>query len=179
MFKFEKGEKSIKTIRRHWIILIIGTLPFALTAYLTAALQEALVTGSMWTPFGATIFPALPEEYVYAAGSLLFLVLWLGAAHFITDYYLDTWIITNERIVGILQEGFFRRHINNFRIERIQDVKTEVNGIFPTILHIGDVHIETAGHAHDLIMKTVGSPQKIRGVIMEEIKKRPIHLHDV
>lgn len=179
MFNIAKGEKNIKTMRRHWLVLVLGILPFAFTACVTAILQNALIAGSMWTPFGTATFPALPEEYIYAAGSVLFLVLWLGAVHFITDYYLDTWIITNERIVGITQHGFFRRHINNFRIERIQDVKTEVNGIFSTLLDIGDVHIETAGHSHDLVMKTIGSPQEVRNIIMEEIKKRPIHLHDV
>ena len=179
MFKLEKSERHIKTIRRHWLVLVVGIIPFLVAGYLTLILQEIFVSGSVWTPFGNASFTAFPEEIVFAGGSLLLLVLWLGVVHFLTDFYLDTWIISNERVVGILQRGFFSRQINNFRIERIQDVQTDVHGFFPTIFDIGDVHVETAGHEHDLIMKTVGGPQKIKQVIMNEIKKRPGNLHDV
>lgn len=179
MFKLEKREKHIRTIRRHWLVFLAGVLPFALMAYLTLLLQKLFISGAIWTPFGIATFPAFPENLVYAGGGLLLLLLWLLTTHFITDFYLDTWIISNERIVGILQRGFFSREITNFRIERIQDVKTDVHGFFPTLFNIGDVHVQTAGHDHDLIMKTVGNPQKIKKLIMEQIKHQPGNLHDV
>ena len=179
MFNLGKRERHVKTIRRHWLVLFIGTLPFALIAYLILLLQEVFIAGAIATPFGNALFTALPENFVYAGGSLLLLFLWLTLMHFVTDFYLDTWIISNERIIGILQQGFFRRRINSFRIERIQDVQTSVKGVFPTLFNIGSVHVQTAGDNKDLIMHTVGNPHKIRQVIMKEIKKSPGHLHDV
>jgi len=179
MFNLGHGEHHKKTIRRHWLVLLFGILPFALVTYLTLLLQEVFVAGAIWTPFGSAQFPAFPEDLVYAGGSLLILVLWLGVMHFITDFYLDTWIISDQRIVGILQRGFFSREINSFRLERIQDVQTNVHGFFPTLFNIGDVHVETAGHSHDLVMRTVGNPHKIRRMIMEELKKKSGSLHGV
>ena len=179
MFNLEHQERHIKTIRRHWLVFVLGLLPFALTAYLTLVLERALIAGSLWTPFGNMIFPALPSDIVIGLTTLLLLVLWLGAIYFITDFFLDVWIITNERIIGIVQLGLFSRKVNSFRIERIQDVKTEVSGIVQTLFSIGDVHVETASDKHDLIMKTVGSPQNIRRTIMKVVKKNPGGLHDV
>ena len=179
MFNLGTSEKHIKTVRRHWLVFLFGLLPFAFTAYITLLLQNALVAGQVWTPFGNVSFTTFPEAYVYSGAALLFLTLWLAAMHFVTDFYLDTWIVSNERIIGVTQKGFFSREINSFRIERIQDVQTDVHGFFPTIFGIGDVHVETAGHTHDLIMRTVGNPQGLRDIIMEEIRKRPGSLHDV
>ncbi len=179
MFKLGNKEKHVKTIRRHWLVFVVGVLPFIFAGYLTSLIQEAFITGLVWTPVGTIEFPGFPEEFVTLGAGLLFLLLWLGMMHFITDFYLDTWIISDQRIVGILQRGFFSRQVNSFRIERIQDVQTDIHGFFPTLFNIGDVHVETAGHQHDLVMRTVGNPQRVRRLIMEQIKKRSVHLHDV
>jgi len=179
MFNLGNPETHIRTIRRHWLVFLFGLLPFAFTTYFALFLQDALIAGTLWTPFGNVSFTTFPEAYVYGGVSLLLLTLWLAAMHFVTDFYLDTWIISNERIVGIMQRGFFSREIDSFRIERIQDVQTDIHGLFPTLFDIGDVHVETAGHDHDLIMRTVGNPQKIRNIVMEQIRKRPGSLHDV
>ncbi|XKT74875.1 MAG: PH domain-containing protein [Patescibacteria group bacterium UBA2103] len=179
MFKLSAQEKHIKTIRRHPLVLVFQMLPFVFGAYLTLVLQGAFINGEIWTPLGYATFPAFPEEYVLIGANLLLLFLWFGATHLLTDFYLDTWIITDQRIIGILQRGFFSRQINSFRIERIQDVQTDIHGLFPTLFGIGDVHIETAGHQHDLVMQTVGSPQTIRRAIMDVIKEKPGSLHGV
>lgn len=179
MFHLSQGEKHIKTVRRHWLVFVVQLLPFVFGLYVTLVLQNAFILGEIWTPLGYATFPAFPEQYVLIGGNLLILVLWFGVAHLVTDFYLDTWIITDQRIIGILQRGFFSRQVNSFRIERIQDVQTDIHGFFPTIFGIGDVHVETAGHQHDLIMQTVGSPHSIRRAIMEVVKDRPGSLHGV
>ncbi len=179
MFNLGSGEKHRKTIRRHSLVFLVGILPFIFAGYLTSLVQAAFIDGNIWTPLGYVSFPGFPEDIVTLGAGLLFLLLWLGMMHFITDFYLDTWIISNQRIVGIVQRGFFSRQVNSFRIERIQDVQTDIHGFFPTLFNIGDVHVETAGHNEDIIMKTVGNPQKIRRLIMEEIRNRPGSLHDV
>lgn len=179
MFKIAQGEKIRKTVRRHWLVFIGGLIPFAIAAILVHLLQKMLLSGAVWTPLGNAEITAFPEQYVLIATYLLFLVIWLGAMHFVTDYYLDVWIITDQRIIGVLQRGFFSRQVTNFRIERIQDVQTDIHGFFQTIFGIGEVHVQTAGHAHDLIMQTVGAPHHIKQLIMDEVKKRPGSLHNV
>lgn len=179
MIKIEPGEKVIKTVRRHWLVFIGGLLPFAVAALFIHLLQQMLLSGEIWTPLGSAAITTFPEQYILLSGYLLYLIIWLGAVHFFTDYYHDIWIITDQRVIGVLQRGFFSRQVTNFRIERIQDVQTDVHGVLQTLFNIGEVHVQTAGHHHDLIMKTVGAPHTIKSIIMDEVKKRPGSLHNV
>lgn len=67
------------------------------------------------------------------------------------DYYLDVYIITNERIVNIEQNGFFKREISELHLHQIQDVSAKVNGFLPTIMHYGDVFIQTAAERENFV----------------------------
>lgn len=179
MITFAPGEKVELVVRRHWLVFVAGLIPFFITGVLVLLLKEMLLVGEVLTPLGTIPISTFPPEYIHIGANLVLLFMWLGVMHFVTDYYLDTWIITNERIIGILQRGFFSRQITNFRIERIQDVQTNTHGFFQTIFGIGDLHVQTAGHAHDLIMHTIGNTKDVKQKIMDMIKARPLHLHDV
>jgi hypothetical protein len=77
------------------------------------------------------------------------------------DYYLDVYIITDERIVDIKQIGFFKREIAELHLREVQDVSAQVNGIFPTMFHFGDVVIQTAGERENFIFASVPHPYQV------------------
>jgi hypothetical protein len=85
-----------------------------------------------------------------------------------TDYYLDVWVITTERIFDVEQVGMFNRTISVFRLEQIQDVTVAVNGILATFLKYGDIHLHTAGEGDDFIIRDADDPLHIKKIIMEE-----------
>ena len=45
-----------------------------------------------------------------------------------TDYYLDTWIVTTERIISIEQKGLFERTASELDLISVQDATAEVHG---------------------------------------------------
>jgi len=81
--------------------------------------------------------------------------------HFI-DYYLDIWIVTNDRIVDIEQFGLFSRSISEVDLFRIQDVTSYVKGFFPTFFNYGDLHIKTASSNIEIVFKQIRDPNHVR-----------------
>lgn len=77
------------------------------------------------------------------------------------DYYLDVYIITDERIVDIRQLGLFKREIAELHLREVQDVSAKVDGFFPTLFHYGDVHIQTAGERENFVFYAVPHPYRV------------------
>ena len=57
------------------------------------------------------------------------------------DYYLDTWIVTTERVIDINQRGLFNRTAAEMHIALVQDATTEVRGMLGTFLDYGHVFV--------------------------------------
>jgi len=137
----EKDEKIILVLRRHWWV-ILKMFTFYLVLFLLPLVLRGLAlnyTDLLANPQTKTaIILNLIMSLYYFYVITFFFRAWI-------DYYLDVWIITDERIVNIEQKGLFSRHISAHRLYRIQDVTSEVKGFLPTFLHFGNVHVQTAG----------------------------------
>jgi uncharacterized membrane protein YdbT with pleckstrin-like domain len=83
-----------------------------------------------------------------------------------TNYYLDQIIVTNKRIIDIDQVGLFSRDIVTTSVNRLQDIKVELSGIFPTLLKYGDLHIQSAGANKEILIKGIKHPEKVKEVIL-------------
>lgn len=159
----EKSEKIIKVIRKHWFSYMI----FWIVAVLMSI--PLIVAGSYW----AIHQNDLPSVFfnlvaIFAPVDLL-LIFGLMIYGFV-DLYLDVYIITDHRIVDITQNGFFKREISEVNLRMIQDVKAEVDGVFPTLLHFGNVYIQTAGEIRNFFFSSIPHPY--------EISKKILDLHE-
>lgn len=83
------------------------------------------------------------------------------------DYYLDVYIVTNERIVNVEQNGFFRRKISELHLHQIQDVSAKVDGMFSTVLHYGNVYIQTAGERENFVFQSIPNPYRVSKLIVD------------
>ena len=157
----ESDEKIIMILRRHgWIlfkiIFIYGLLMF-LPFFFQAVLQNSSTIFE--TELGPTLYKLCVSIY-YLALVTFFFRAWL-------DYYLDIWVITDERIVNIEQKGLFSREISTQRLYRIQDVTAEVKGVIATFFHFGNVYVQTAGEEQRFIFKQIPDPYHVTKKIME------------
>lgn len=165
----EPGEKIIIFLRRHWLVILLKILFFALAGvlpvFLYFSIRDIL---SFITKFevGQAIFVLFASLYY------LYLWLFLGAAF--VDYYLDVWIVTDRRILNIEQKGLFNRVVAEQRLYRVQDVTSELKGILPTFFNYGIVQIQTAAESQRFIFKDVPDPRGVAKKIMllaEQSKK--------
>lgn len=148
----EKNEKIITRVRKHWLIILIeGIFLFILAffPFLIVIIAHNQIT-------------ILISLKVFALG-LFFYSIWLIFIWILfflawTDNYLDAWIITNKRIISIDQKGIFNREITSLRLERIQDTTVSIKGFLPTLLSLGDLHVQTAGAGIEIIFKNAAEP---------------------
>jgi len=99
--------------------------------------------------------------------SLYYLFTLLSYFHNFIDYHLDIWIVTDQRVISIEQNGLFNRVVSELNIGRIQDVTSEMKGKVQTFLHYGQVHIQTAGEAERFVFEEVPQPDKVAQVILQ------------
>ena len=167
LVNLEPDEHIVHEIRRHmfvfynriFVIFILFIAPIFVSRVVVSYLNE--LTGR-----GLSIF-----VFFYL---VWFLVLWLFFFFRWTDYYLDVWVLTNKRIFDVEQKGFFSRSMSVFRLERIEDITINVDGLLATFLKYGDIHIHTAG-AHDsdgdgitdLTINTAKDPLIVKQLIMD------------
>lgn len=120
----------------------------------------------------SNLYPTLFEkEILYTlavlAASVYYLSIYLFFYAQFIEYYLDMWIVTNDRIVDIEQHGLFNRSITELDLFRIQDVTTEVHGVFSTLFHYGNVIIKTASSNTHIVFRNVPNPNNIREQLVQ------------
>ncbi len=101
------------------------------------------------------------------AGSAWYLFVLLFFFTQFVDFFLDVWIVTNERLIDILQRGLFARTIKEARLYRVQNVRIEIKGVFQTFFHFGDVIVETAAEGGQLHLDNIPQPDVVARKILE------------
>jgi len=101
-------------------------------------------------------------------GSAYYLLLISSIFNAWISYYYDLYILTNDSIVDIVQNGFFNRKISQLSLTRVQDVSSKIDGIFPTMFSYGDVLVETAGErVENFLLHAVPNPQVFSAKVLE------------
>lgn len=170
-----KGEHIVYFLRRHQFTFFTELVRYALLLLVPLALAWAFINyfPEQWQSlFGG----GLSEVLLKLGASIYYLGVWVFLWTSWVDYYLDVWIVTNERIISVEQKGLFNRFRSELRLSRVEDVSTEVKGFFATILHFGDVTIQTAGMEQNAIFKNIPQPYKVsEGIIKLTNNWRKIH----
>jgi len=162
----DEDERIIKVMRRDLFILFKKVLFSSVLMVVPVVL--------FWIFLSINPF-LLENRLAYVAiilgSSAYYLFVWLFFFFSFIDYYLDVWIITNERIVDIQQKGFFSRVISEQRLFRVQDVTSEVHGFFPTMLSYGEVYIQTAASKQRFLFHEIPNPQEVRDIIIKLVER--------
>ena len=97
----------------------------------------------------------------------LFLILWQVIFVQVAHYYLDTWIVTDERTVHTELLGLFNRFVSSVYHHNIQDISVDVKGILPTFLGYGNLQIQTAGTFRQFVFKEIPDPYQTKEKILK------------
>lgn len=164
-----EGEKIILLLRRHWFVIVIKILLWVIVAILPPIFYFML--GNVLTGFfNHELFYPLLVLFT----SIFYLYVWLFMFFSFIDYYLDVWIVTNERIINIELKGLFSRVVSEQKLFRVQDVTSEMEGFFPTFLNYGTVYIQSAAEKERFIFEQVPRPNEVAkkiNTLAEENKK--------
>src|SRR5437016_5354042 len=125
MYELPKDERVIKVVRKYWLFLALQVVLVAILWVVPFAILWPLTQGFKIGTTDTTI----SQPLLIFGFSLWSLIVWFRLFYLWTEYYLDKWVITSKRIISFKQKGFFNREVSNFRIEKIQDTVTKVEGL--------------------------------------------------
>jgi hypothetical protein len=154
-------EKVILFLRRHWFIFLLNLL-IVIISILGLVLVFVFFT-LLSSDFSQSEYYGL-LLFAESLGTLfiwnLFFILWI-------DFYLDAWIVTNERIINIDQKGFFNRDISELKLTKIQDVTSEIVGVIPTVLGYGNIYVQTAAEIERFAFFQIPNPNEVKNIIVQ------------
>lgn len=166
MLSLKENERILAVVRKHWFVMARTAIIMALLLLLPPA-----VLGIMpLVPVFAS--EAMLDSSVNFIMSLYVMVILLFFFLFWMDYYLDVWIVTDQRIIDINQRGLFSRDISEIPLSRVQDVTIEIHGIIETFLKFGTMRIQTAGE-REFAIEDAPRLYEIKDIILGRIKQTP------
>lgn len=172
-FEGKKENEEVKIfLYSYWIVILFKSLFYAFISIIPLVPFLIFITYLQQQGVLAIVFFFLIAYYMLI-WSLYFYELML--------YLLDNWIVTNERILDIVQKGFFNRTTSELSLHKVQDITVKTHGFIQTMFDFGDVEIETAGAAlNKFKFRQVPRPNLVKDRIMklvEEAKAKDIHIN--
>lgn len=162
LIKQKSYEHVVAVLRRDRLVFLGYCVVFLILLAIPPA-TYFLLAGLFPAPLESAVgFPVLA-----LVASIYYLSVWLFFFTQFLDYYLDVWLVTNDRIVNIEQMGLFARTVSELDLYRIQDVTSEVNGFLPTMFNFGNVYIQTAGQHERFVFRQVPDPHGVRKNIVD------------
>ncbi len=159
--RFDDGEKMVLVIRKHWL-LFVGALfvigVFAVLPYVILHLIPVRVLSGLPA---AVAGPTVAFFYI-----IWLLILWVVLFAYWTNYYLNIWVVTDRRIIDIVQNGLFSRELITARLEKVQDVTVEIEGVLQTIFNYGTLVIHTADDMTNIVITNASRPNRARDKIL-------------
>lgn len=166
-FELEPGEHVVRQVRKHWLLFLAGLLPYAILAVIPFALPNLLTLAPSLAPYAALL--DFSDPLLRAALGVWLLVVWTGAWGAFTRYFLNTWVLTNQRIVDIKQRSYFSREVSSVLLSRVQDVTTDVTGVLSSFLGIGTITVQSAGAEDEFRMAGIPRPEEMRDIILKYV----------
>lgn len=176
MIKLEEGEKIVLEGRKHWFIAFTHIFGFFVSVVVPFVLLFIL---RIWI-FEKGGFVLESDKLFHMVIFFCFvwaLFMWMLLFVNLTNYYLDVWRVTSNRLVDIEQKGLFHRDEATLRLENIQDVAIVSKGIIQILFGFGSIRAQTAGQTREFIMRDIANPQKVKEIITLEqgkIRERAI-----
>jgi hypothetical protein len=170
-FELEPGEHVVLEVRKHWFLFFGELLPYAIIGLIPFALPNMLTLAPPLAGFATALDYHTP--LARAALSIWLLVTWTSAWGALTRYFLNAWVLTNQRIVTIKQRRYFSREVSSLFLSRVQDVTTNVVGVWSSLLGIGDIKVQSAAEDIEFTMRGIPRPEQMRDLILKYVSTKP------
>lgn len=102
---------------------------------------------------------------ILAAGVLAY------AARLVIIWRLNTYVITNQRIIHYAQRGLFDQTVTETPHERVLNVSYKTEGFISRVVGYGDVIVQVVGLMEPIILKNLSDPLPIKDYLWEMHKR--------
>lgn len=169
MLKFpgqRPDEKILMVIRKH--VIVYARI---ITSFLIVVIFPLIIFYSIWFKY----YPIDQNPRLNAMVGLfvcvyVLLALLLTCVAWLNEEF-DIFILTNERLIDITQVTILKRTVASTPLNQIQDVTSDVSGIFQTIFNYGNLEIQTAaGNASAFQIDRVPDPAFLAREILNQTR---------
>ena len=84
---------------------------------------------------------------------------------------LNSYVITNQRIVHYSQKGLFDQTVTETPHERVLNVSYKTEGVISRVVGYGDVVVQVVGLMEPIILKNIATPLAIKDYLWEMHKR--------
>lgn len=161
-FTLAQNEQIVLMARRHWFFVVI------------AMIKPLILALVPWLAAFALAFFKLSFINLEMATLLFWYFAWLfwfgcfcWGVFIWVDWYLDLWILTNQKIIDIQQMGLFKRLVMTYVIDNIQGVSVKTRGPLAAFFKYGDAEIKISGQANAVIFCQIPNPQLVQEKIIQ------------
>lgn len=154
----KEGEEVVLYLHRHW---------WTITNKILGIFLAALVPFIIITIFGQELIANNLIPFFAFAWAAFYLALWFFLFYILTIYNLNSWIVTNMRIIDQYQHGFFNQEVAELSLVNIQDVSFKMEGMIATMMNYGCIEVQTAGNDQKFIFADIPNPQYVKDEIMK------------
>lgn len=161
-------ERIVLKLRKHWVILVRDTIGTVLLAFFPLILLAIVqIMAPQFLNFHGYL------AFMSFASIVWLLLIFLSLAVIWTDYYLDLWIVTDQRIISVDQISLFNRKVTTLSHERIQEITVKEENFMQAFFKYGTLDIETASPTDgDATMEGIPHPEHVRKTILEQSTKQ-------
>lgn len=86
-------------------------------------------------------------------------------------WWLNQYVITNQRILHYWQKGLFDQTVTETPHERVLNVSYKTEGMISTVIGYGDVVVQVVGLMEPIILKNIDQPMEIKDYLWEMHKR--------
>ena len=148
-------EKVKMVLRRHWIVFVILGLHGFFGLLINLVLHWLF-----WFEFWVNIF-----SIVYLMWFMVYMYIeWI-------NHELDMYVITNSRIIWIIQKWFLNRQVSQCALNDVQEVNSKTKWFFANMFNYWDLTIQTAWNASNFIMEFVPDPLQSSRKVLNSVEE--------
>ncbi len=97
-----------------------------------------------------------------------FMVALLVFGHRMIGWYFSLYIISSERLIQIIQKGFFNRKVVDISHNKIQSVNYEIKGLQATMFGYGTITVQT--YVGDLLLNYIHKPERVHQLMVKQMR---------
>jgi len=157
-------EEVLYVFRKHPIVMRKGVI-YSSIAVLLGPLYVLALTFLTPNNLPSVTFFFLSLAASAVLAGVVFLPFWI-------TWHFSVYIVTDQRLIQIMQRGLFHRSVVDMSLSQIQMVNYEVSGLEQTILGFGTIMMQTL--VGDLIIHEVHKPAKIQKKILEIMRDQGV-----
>lgn len=172
MVVLQPGEQVICHIKRH---------PFGIiSTYIGGLFAIGVAVGL------GLLAPNIAESYNYqgdvnsmAIALVLLVSIAVGLALFIATYvyWQNQWIVTDDSVTQINQDGLFGKRTGQLSMGHLEDVTVDKSGLIQTMFNFGTLKVETAGERSKFVFPYCPDPDMYARKILE-VREAFMYRHD-